>query len=228
VATNNARLAARLLCDLCDYETHPDMTRLEKDVGLFVSVHLTRALKDIKTSRMVNQLVGLCSAHGLRIPPDLFLMMKAFISVESVARKLDPDFNILGHAVPYVTTAKYQKFSPSKIAEDLMDIARGSYKLIQQLPADTLEILRLIRQGKVRIAIDIQGLDKLIAHQDQTSNRISFSIIIAALILGSAIVINSEVPPMLFGVSVIGIAGFLAAGIMGIWLLVAIIQKGRL
>jgi ubiquinone biosynthesis protein len=130
--------------------------------------------------------------------------------------------------VPYVTTAKYQKFSPSKIAEDLMDIARGSYKLIQQLPADTLEILRLIRQGKTRIAIDIQGLDKLIAHQDQTSNRISFSIIIAALILGSAIVINSEVPPMLFGVSVIGIAGFLAAGIMGIWLLVAIIQKGRL
>jgi ubiquinone biosynthesis protein len=228
VATNNARLAARLLCDLCDYETHPDMTRLEKDVGLFVSVHLTRALKDIKTSRMVNQLVGLCSAHGLRIPPDLFLMMKAFISVESVARKLDPDFNILGHAVPYVTTAKYQKFSPSKIAEDLMDIARGSYKLIQQLPADTLEILRLIRQGKTRISIDIQGLDKLIAHQDQTSNRISFSIIIAALILGSAIVINSDVPPMLFGVSVIGIAGFLAAGIMGIWLLIAIIQKGRL
>jgi ubiquinone biosynthesis protein len=48
------------------------------------------------------------------------------------------------------------------------------------------------------------------------------------LILGSAIVINSDVPPMLFGVSVIGIAGFLAAGIMGIWLLVAIVKKGRL
>jgi ubiquinone biosynthesis protein len=145
-----------------------------------------------------------------------------------VARKLNPDFNMLGHAVPYVTTARYLKFSPSKIAQDLRDIARESYKLIQQLPADTLEILRLVREGKLKIVIDIQGLDKLIVHQDQTSNRISFSIIIAALILGSAIVINSEVPPMLFGVSVIGIAGFLAAGIMGIWLLVAIIQKGRL
>jgi ubiquinone biosynthesis protein len=204
------------------------MVQLEKDVGQFVSVHLTRTLKEIRTSRMVNQLIGLCSARGLRIPPDLFLMMKAFISVESVARKLDPDFNMLGHAVPYVTTARFMKFSPSKIARDLMDIARESYRLIQQLPADTLEILRLVRQGKLKIVIDIQGLDKLIVHQDQTSNRISFSIIIASLILGSAIVINSEVPPMLFGVSVIGIAGFLAAGIMGIWLLVAIIQKGRL
>jgi ubiquinone biosynthesis protein len=228
VATNNARLASRLLCELCDHETLPDMILLEKEVSLFVSVHLTRSLKEIKTSKMVNQLIGLCVAHGLRIPPDLFLMMKAFVAIEDVARKLDPDFNMLGHAVPYVRTAKYLKFSPSKIARELMDIARESYKLIQQLPADTLEILRLVRQGKMKISIDIQGLDKLIVHQDQTSNRISFSIIIAALILGSAIVVNTQVPPILFGVSVIGIAGFLAAAVMGIWLLVAIVRSGRL
>ncbi|WP_024335300.1 ABC1 kinase family protein [Desulfotignum balticum] len=228
VATHNARRAARVLCDLCDYETHPDMIRLEKDVALFISVHLTKSLKDIKTSRMVNQFIGLCTLHSLRIPPDLFLMMKAFVSVENVARKLDPDFNMLGHAAPYVTTARFLKFSPSKLAEEMMELARESYKLIQHLPTDTLEILRLVRQGKMKLLIDIQGLDKLIVHQDQTSNRISFSIIIAALILGSAIVINSDVPPMLFGVSVIGIAGFLAGGIMGIWLLVAIVKKGRL
>jgi ubiquinone biosynthesis protein len=228
VATNNARLAARLLCELCDYETPPDMIVLEKEVSLFVSVHLTKSLKEIRTSKMVNQLIGLCAAHGLRIPPDLFLMMKAFVAIEDVARKLDPDFNMLGHAVPYVTTARFMKFSPSKIAQEVMDIARESYRLLQQLPADTMEILRLVRQGKLKIAIDIQHLDKLIVHQDQTSNRISFSIIIAALILGSAVVVNSDVPPMLFGVSVIGIAGFLAAAVMGVWLLVAIVRSGRL
>ncbi len=64
--------------------------------------------------------------------------------------------------------------------------------------------------------------------QDQTSNRISFAIIIAALILGSAIVLNSRIPPLILGVSVIGIAGFIAAAVMGIWLLVAIIRRGRL
>lgn len=228
VATNNAKLAARLLCDLCDYETQPEMARLEKEISLFVSVHLTRSLKEIRTSKMVNQLLELCAAHGLRIPPDLFLMMKAFVSVEDVARKLDPDFNMLGHAVPYVTSAKSRQMAPGKIAENVMHIARESFRLFQHLPSDTMEILRLVKQGKLTLAIDIQGLDKLMVHQDQTSNRISFSIIIAALILGSAIVINSDVPPMLFGVSVIGIAGFVAAAVMGIWLLVAIIKGGRL
>ncbi|MFU8769221.1 MAG: ABC1 kinase family protein [Desulfotignum sp.] len=228
VATNNAKLAARRLCELCGFETQPDMTQLEKEVSLFISVHLTKSLKEIRTSRMVNQFLVLCASQGLRIPPDLFLMMKAFVAIEDVARKLDPDFNMLGHAVPYISAAKYKKLSPSKMAEEFMDIARESYKLIQQLPVDTMEILRLVRQGKLKIAIDIQGLDKLIVHQDQTSNRISFSIIIAALILGSAIVVNSEVPPMMFGVSVIGIAGFLAAAVMGVWLVVAIVRRGRL
>jgi len=228
IAVNNHKLTARLLCELAEYETLPDLSRLEKEVSLFVSLHLSKALKDIKTARMLNQFLELCAAHKLRIPPDFFLMMKAFISIEGVARRLDPDFDMISHAVPYVTAAKQRKFKPSRIAEDIMGLARESYRLLQTLPGDAIEIMRLTKSGKLSFSIKIDNLDKLLNNQDQTSNRISFSIIIAALILGSAVVINSDVPPILFGVSVIGIAGFVAAAVLGIWLLIAIIQKGRL
>ncbi|MCP3942298.1 MAG: AarF/ABC1/UbiB kinase family protein [Desulfobacteraceae bacterium] len=228
LASNNTKLVTRLLCELADYEDLPDMASLEKAIALFISIHLVHALKDIKTARMVNQFLELCASHGLRIPPDLFLMMKAFISIEGVARKLDPDFDMIGYAVPYITAAKYLKFSPSRIAQDIMGIARESFKLFQTLPGDTIDLVRMAKQGKLKTIVKIEGLDKLMVTQDQTSNRISFSIIIAALILGSAIILNSNIPPLMFGVSVIGIAGFTAAAIMGIWLLVAIIRKGRL
>jgi ubiquinone biosynthesis protein len=155
-------------------------------------------------------------------------MIKAFISIEGLGKKLDPDFDILSHAIPYVAAAKYRKFSPSKIVNDFMGIARESYKLFQIFPTDAVEIMRLTKSGKLSFNMKIEGFDKMLNTQDQTSNRIAFSIIIAALILGSAMLINSNVPPILFGVSVIGIAGFIAAAVMGIWLLVAIIQKGRL
>jgi len=228
LASGNTKLVAQLLCELAEYETLPDMASLEKGIALFASIHLSRALKEIKTARMVNEFLELCASHGLRIPPDLFLMMKAFVSVEGVARKLDPDFDMIGHAIPYVTAAKYLKFSPSRIARDVMGIARESFKLLQTLPGDTTDLVRMAKQGKLKAIVKIEGLDKLMVTQDQTSNRISFSIIIAALILGSAIVLNSNIPPLVFGVSVIGIAGFIAAAVMGIWLLVAIIRKGRL
>ncbi|MBU8848351.1 MAG: AarF/ABC1/UbiB kinase family protein [Desulfobacterales bacterium] len=228
IATNNFKLTARLVCEIAKYEIQPDLIHLEKDISLFVSMHLSKALKDIKTAKMVNRFLELCATHKLRIPPDFFLMIKAFISIEGTAKKLDPDFDMISHAVPYVTAAKYRKFNPSKIAKEFMGIARESYKLLQLFPTDAIEIMRLAKSGQLSFNMKIEGLDKMLNTQDQTSNRISFSIIIAALIIGSAMVINSKVPPMLFGVSVIGIAGFTAAAVMGIWLLVAIIKKGRL
>jgi len=63
---------------------------------------------------------------------------------------------------------------------------------------------------------------------DQISNRISFAIIIAALIIGSALIVISKTPPLFYGISLIGIIGFLTAAVMGFWLLVAIIKKGKL
>ena len=228
ITTDNFKLTARLLCELSEYENQPDLKLLEKDLSLFVSTHLLKSLKDIKTARMVNQFLELCAIHNLKIPPDFFLMIKAFISIEGLGKKLDPDFDILSHAIPYVAAAKYRKFSPSKIVNDFMGIARESYKLFQIFPTDAVEIMRLTKSGKLSFNMKIEGFDKMLNTQDQTSNRIAFSIIIAALILGSAMLINSNVPPILFGVSVIGIAGFIAAAVMGIWLLVAIIQKGRL
>lgn len=228
LASKNTRITARLLCDLAEFDTPPQMNRLEKDIALFSATHLSKALKGISPSRMVHQFLELCASNGLRIPPDLFLMMKAFISIEGVARKLDPDFDMVGHARPYVRAATLKKYSVPRLSRDIAGIAKETFNLLQTLPSDTSQLITQAKQGKLRTIIKIEGLERMMMTQDQTSNRISFAIIIAALILGSAMILNSQIPPMIFGVSFIGIAGFLAAAVMGIWLLVAIIRKGRL
>jgi ubiquinone biosynthesis protein len=228
IAVKNFKLTTRLICELAEYDNRPDMGRLEKDIAEFISIHLLKSLKDIHTGRMLNRFLELCATHRLRIPPDFFLMIKAFISIEGVTRILNPDFDMISHAIPYMKKAKLKKFKPEKLVEDVMDMLRQSLRLFKTFPDDTMEIMRLAKTGKLSFSIKIENLDRMLINQDQTSNRISFSIVIAALILGSAVVINSNVPPMLFGVSLIGIAGFVAAAVMGIWLLLAIISKGRL
>jgi len=228
LASKNARITARLICDLADFDTPPAMGALEKDIAMFSGLYLSRALKEVHPTRMVHHFLELCAAHNLRVPPDLFLMMKAFISIEGVARKLDPEFDIVDHARPYVRAATLKKYSVPRLSRDIAGIAKETFNLLQTLPSDTSQLIAQAKQGKLKTIVKIEGLDKMMMTQDQTSNRISFAIIIAALILGSAMVLNSNVPPMIFGVSFIGIAGFLAAAVMGIWLLVAIIRKGRL
>jgi ubiquinone biosynthesis protein len=227
-STGNTRYLTRLLSELTDYDERPDFDSLERDIADFISLYTSKPLKDIKTGTMINQGLEMCAGHGIKVPPDFFLMIKTFVAVEGIAKRLDPDFNMTAHATPYVKAIKLKKFSPSRIGENVSEIVSDSLKLIQFFPRDMRELLHIAKQGKMNFNLKISGLDKILETHDQTSNRIAFAIIIAALIMGSAQLINSNVPPLIFDVSFIGIVGFIAAAMMGVWLLWAIIKKGRL
>lgn len=228
VASGNTLLAARLLLEVTDYDEKPDMDEFEKEIAGFITKYLSRSLKDIQVSKMVNAFLEICSKNGVRLPADLFLMIKACVAVEGIARNLDPSFDMISHASPYVREVKIKRYSPSRIAEEAGEIAKDSLRLLKLLPGDILEILRLARQGRMDFNIKITGLEKMLAKQDQTSNRIAFAIIIAAIILGSSRLVVSNTPPVVFGVSLIGIVGFITAAVMGLWLIVAILRGGKL
>jgi ubiquinone biosynthesis protein len=91
-----------------------------------------------------------------------------------------------------------------------------------------LDLAELLRRQKLSLQIEHRGFEKFLATHDQVSNRIAFAIIIAALIVGSALIILAKTPPLVYGIPLIGIIGFLAAACMGFWLLVAILKKGKL
>ncbi|MFO7749626.1 MAG: AarF/UbiB family protein [Desulfobacteraceae bacterium] len=228
IDSKNIRLSVRFLLELAFYEEEPDVAALEKEVAQFVDAYFEKPLKEINLTNLINDIIEMASSHHMTIPPDLFLMMKAFASVEGIARKLDPDFDMMAAAVPYVRAAKLSRFSFSRLTEDAMGLARESLRFVRIFPSDALELVRMAKQGRLQVNVRLEGLDRMLATHDQISNRLSFAIIIASLIMGSAQVLNSEIPPMLFGVSIIGIGGFVAAALMGIWLLVAIIKKGKL
>jgi ubiquinone biosynthesis protein len=63
---------------------------------------------------------------------------------------------------------------------------------------------------------------------DQVSNRISFAIVLASLVMGSGLIVLAGIPPLWHDIPVIGIIGFLGAGAMGFWLLYSILRHGRM
>ena len=228
VVKRDADLVAEVFLQLTDWDDQPDRRRFEKDVADFMDRHLYRPLKDIRVGKLLQQLLELASRYQLRIPPDIFLMMKALTTIEGVARMLDPDFEMIAKTAPFVKKLMLGRFTPQRISGEIYRLATDLLKFSERFPKDLLEITRLIQQQKLHLKIENQGLEKMLSTHDQISNRISFSVIIASLIIGSALIVISEIPPLFYGISLIGIILFLAAAIMGIWLLVAIIRKGRL
>jgi len=228
VAHRHEAKATQVLLKLTSWDDEPDIRQLERDVTDFMGQHLYKPLKNIEVGKLLSHLLNLISRHRLMIAPDIFLMMKTMATIEGVALILDPDFDMIAQTAPFIRRIKLSRFHPERIADDLIQLVSEMLQFVEKFPKDMLEIARLIRQQKLSIKMEHKGFDAMLATHDRISNRISFSIIIAALIIGSALIVISEIPPLFYGISLIGIVLFSTAAIMGIWLLVAILRKGRL
>ncbi len=219
---------AQVLLKLTSWDERPDMRVFEKDVADFMGRHLYRPLSEINFGRLLQNLLELAAQNRLVIPPDIFLMMKTLAAVEGVARTLDPSFDIFTTAEPFIKQVKLARFHPRRLTGDIMQLSSDLLTFFQQFPGELLEITRKVRQQKFALSMELKGLDTMLETHDQISNRVSFSIIIAGLIIGSSIIVVSGVPPLFYGISLIGIIVFITGAVMGLWLLIAIIKKGRL
>jgi ubiquinone biosynthesis protein len=228
IIKKDASKVALVLLQLTDWEEEPDSRAFEVDVTDFMAYHLFRPLKDVRIGKLLHHLLELAARHRLRIPPNIFLMLKSLTTVEGVARMLDPDFDLFGKAAPYIRSVLLDRYSPQRLSADAFQMTADLIKFTRRFPQDLLDIARQVRRQQLCLKIEDRGLERTLSTHDQISNRLSFSIIIAALIVGSALIVISEIPPMFYGISLIGIIGFTAAALMGIWLLVAILRKGRL
>jgi ubiquinone biosynthesis protein len=188
--------------------------------------HLYKPLKDIEFGKLFHELLKLATAFQLRIPPDIFLMFKALGTVESIGRMLDPDFDMISTCRPFVRQVKMNRVHPKRIVDDTVDGVARLLEFLDRFPREVLHLFHMIRRERLSVKLDHSGLGDMLATHDRISNRLSFSIIIAALIIGSALIVISETPPLFYGISLIGIILFLGAAILGVWLLVAIIKKG--
>lgn len=228
VVQRDAPETSRVILKLTSWEDSPNRRLLEKDVSDFIGRHLPETLKDVNLGRMLQDIVEVVSRHRLNLPPDIFLMAKALGSIEGLGRMLDPDFDMVAKATPFLMKIKLARYHPDRVTGDMIRLGSDLLGFIRQFPDDILEIGRQVKKKQLVLNLRHSGLERMLATHDQISNRISFSIIIAALIIGSALIVISATPPLFYGISLIGIILFLAAAIMGIWLLVAIISKGRL
>jgi ubiquinone biosynthesis protein len=165
------------------HEVKATQVLLRREFADFMGRHLYKPLKDMEIGKLLQDLIELTLRFRLRIPPDIFLMIKALSALEDVGRTLDPEFDLIAHATPFIKRVKLERFAPQRISSDVLDMMSTV----------------MIREQRLSFQLEHKGLETILATQDQTSNRMSFAIIIAALIIGSALIVISEIPPLVFG-----------------------------
>lgn len=201
---------------------------LEYDVLKLMEKYSYLPLKDINIGKFLNELIKLVIKYRMSIPPDLLLLMKALLSIEGAARKLQPDFNMVAHIEPFARKLVFETMSPKRIFKDILEVASEYAELIYDLPNEIRELMGQLKNKNFKIQFEHKGLEPMLKKHDQISNRIAFSIITAALLIGSSLIMHAGIAPKLYGISFIGVITFIFSAVMGGILLITILKHGRM
>ena len=205
-----------------------NIKELELDFEDFVDRYYVESLSKLKVGQFFMDLIDSVTRNRIKVPSDLFLLSKAFAIIEAVGEKLDPSFDMVALAKPFAEELVRQKYSPRKLVKEILNFSELFYNFAISLPKELTVIIDKVKRGRLRIEFEHKGLEHLTSELDKVSNRIAFSVIIAALIVGSSIVMQTNKGPLLFEFPVFGFVGYIIAGIMGLWLAIAILRSGKL
>ncbi len=228
IARRDEAKAASALLRIATPQGGLDYRLLERELAEITEDYSSRALKELDFASLLQHVMRMIVRHRLRVPPDVYLMAKALGSIEGLGRALDPGFNAMEHAIPFVQRIQFRRLDPRSITRDVLDSGSDLLRLLREIPGEVREILIQARQGRVKFEFEHRGLEPMLSTHDRISNRIAFAIVLASLVVGSALVILSGVPPTWHEIPAIGLAGFLIAGVMGFWLLVSILRGEKM
>lgn len=217
---NSARVVKVLLQWSAKSSSH-DIDSFTLDIDDFIDQYHDLPLKELKITELLNRLTTLLRDHQLNLPPDLTLLIKAFITLDGLGRQLDPDFNLVKVAAPLVQRIFLQRYSPEALLKRGKGNLQGLAELLTDLPGDLHQLLETMRHGAIAVKIDVNKPSWLSKELDRSVNRLSVSLVTSALIVGSSIVTTTQGSSS----SVFGLMGFIGAFIGGIWLLLSIFRS---
>ena len=209
-------------------EESVDLKGLRREIGEIMDEYYDVSLKEIKIKEIIDEEFEIMRKFKIKIPSGLSLLTKALITTEGVGIILDPDFNISYQIKPFVADLMKERLGLFSLVKDFKKTFLKFCFLMKEFPKDLETFLRNIKKGYLNIAFEHKGLKNLTSTIDKSSNRISFSLIISALIIGSSLIMLSGEGTLFMGFPVFGILGFILAAILGLWLIISILRAGKL
>jgi ubiquinone biosynthesis protein len=186
-------------------------------------------LAEIDPLQVIREAFGLIYRMNLRLPARFVLLDKAIATLGSVGVELYPDFNVFEVARPYARHLMLDRFTPIRLAARVAKDTRNLARVVTEAPFQVSDVLEELRDGEIEVGFRHKGLDELSHRFDLVFNRLSIAVIVAAGLIGSALIGGLvDDGPEVLGLHVLALAGFGLSAIVGFWLVRGVVRSGRL
>jgi ubiquinone biosynthesis protein len=189
---------------------------LLRDILEILHLYHSVTIGKLDLGQLLMDLNNMLRTHHIRLPSDLALMFKTMVTAEGTARQLYPELDVIAEIEPFITQLGMERWSISQVWRRFTRQLRLYLKLQSSLPGAIQRILQKVDQGELIITFRHENLGGLQKSLDNVSNRLSFSIILGAVIIGSSMIITTGVKPLIFGYPAIGLVGYLISAVLGL------------
>lgn len=206
----------------------PDQAPLQRDLRHLLHKYQGMPLKEISAGEVAAEIEPIIYDHRLRVPSDLWLLIKTLVITEGIGKKLDPDFDIFGFSEPYMRRFMLRLWLPSTWGPSVLRNATGWTDLLASFPRQTTRILSQLEHGELEFQVHAPMTQQTAKYWNRIANRVVLSILLAALIVALALLIPrldlSTWPWNLLTWLIV--LSFLGASVLAAWVILSILRSG--
>jgi ubiquinone biosynthesis protein len=221
----DSKRCAQLTLELAETTAPVTLISLEQDYERLLRKYYNRNLEAINFSQVFYEILQVARNNKIRLPSSLGLYAKTIANLEGVTRKFDPEVNLFEEIKPLMTDLFRKQLIGESPLQAILRTAMDLKSLSLQSPRQLELLLDRITSENLTWKVSNPELPALRKTLELSANRLSFSIVVGALIMGGAMVVSRTQSNQFLWV---GDALFIAASVVGLWLLLSILRSGQL
>lgn len=223
--TKDAYRIEKAVLRLCQQEGSFDESRFHQELTSFLEQYYDSPIDEINLQEVFTHVVTICHQNNLQFDRDITLLLKAFGTLEGVIRVLDPEVSLMEVASPF---AQHYFLTHLDVEDTLkqsgLDLLEGM-KAAPKIPQQLHHLLEMWTSGQGKVNLELKKQDKLLSRIESMINRLVFGMILAALIVGSSLLVQAAPVGNAEVVSLLGIFTYAIAAFVIIFLAIdALIQ----
>lgn len=221
----NGSRVADIILNISEYDENLDLTNFRKDVIRKTQENEYALAKDLKTGRILIKLNQMAAKEGIHIPVELNILGKILLNLDQIVAYLAPEYDVQKTVKDYVQQLMQKRMQQRLKPENLMELFLEMKELTENLPSRINKFTELISENKLRVKVDSIDEQRFTDAFQKVANRITAGLIIAALIIGAAMLVRVPSSWTIAGYPGFAFFLFILAAIIGLYLLYQILWK---
>jgi predicted unusual protein kinase regulating ubiquinone biosynthesis (AarF/ABC1/UbiB family) len=214
LSDNRGDDAAATLVEIGDELPEFDRSKYARDIAALMARNYDLAVGEIQAGSVLYELINISFERGLRLPAELTLLAKALFNLDAVTRSLDPSYSPINTIREYGNQIAADKARRELNPRKLLQLVMQSGDLLSALPHRLDLVTQRLASGDFETRVEVPQLTILLNGLQKVANRIFSGLVLAAIIVASAMVVTTR--------KTLGTWGFIIAGAVSAWMVVAI------